>query len=111
MMASSRQGARYLTTVQCIFSYSFLDTAPVSIRHVQQPKSVSMSTKGSSHCMVFVIKTKNKCEIFIPIIFLKQDISKMQLAQAMYFYSLNLMMGYSFWLMKHLLQKVKEHKI
>ena len=61
--------------------------------------------------MVFVIKTKTKCEFFIPIIFLKQDIFKMHLAQVMYFYSVNLMLGYNFLLTKYLLQKVKECKI
>ena len=61
--------------------------------------------------MVFVIKTKTKCEFFIPIIFLKQDISKVHLAQVMYFYSMNPMMGYNFLLTKDLFQKVKEHKI
>ena len=76
-----------------------------------KPKSVSVSTKGSSRCMVFVIKTKTKCEFFIPIIFLKQDIFKMHLAQVMYFYSVNLMLGYNFLLTKYLLQKVKECKI
>ena len=61
--------------------------------------------------MVFVIKTKRKCGFSIPIIFLKQDISKVHLAQVMYFYSVNLMLGYNFLLTKYLLQKVKECKI